>query len=106
MVKKSKNLKRRRCRRRQRKQLERMALEVAEMRQDIQQLRATDESHKGSIKTLFLSLGDTDFLAEKLQEKIQQQSTMLSVYQQTCSAVLAGFSEALKNISTLCYTTK
>ena len=106
MVKKTKNLKRRRCQRRQRQKLERVVLELAEMRQDIQQLRATEESHKGSIKTLFLSLGDTDFIAEKLQVKVEQQSTMLSVYQQTCSTVLAGFSEALKNISTLCYTTK
>ncbi|CAF4169633.1 unnamed protein product, partial [Rotaria magnacalcarata] len=69
MVKKSKNLKRRRFRRRQRQQLERVVLELAEMRQDIQQLRATEESHNGSIKTLFLSLGDTDFVAQKLQVK-------------------------------------
>ncbi|CAF4170373.1 unnamed protein product, partial [Rotaria magnacalcarata] len=69
MVKKSKNLKRRRCRRRQRQQLERMVSKLAEMRQHIQQLRATEESHNGSIKTLFLSLGDTDFVAQKLQVK-------------------------------------
>jgi hypothetical protein len=106
MVKKNNNMKRRRCRRRQRQQLERVVLELTEMRQNIQQLRATEESHNGSMKTLFLSLGDTNFVAEKLQVKVEKQFTMLSVYQLTCSTVLAGFSEALKNISTLCYTKK
>ncbi|CAF4119925.1 unnamed protein product [Rotaria magnacalcarata] len=72
MVKKTKNLKRRRYRRRQRQQLKRVVLELTEMRQDIQQLRATEEGHNGLIKTLFLSLGDTDFVVQKLQVKVEQ----------------------------------
>ncbi|CAF3289128.1 unnamed protein product [Rotaria socialis] len=80
MVKKNNNMKRRRCRRRQRQQLERMVLELTEMRQDIQQLRATEESHNGSIKTLFLSLGDTDFVAEKLQVKTASTTSLASIW--------------------------
>ena len=83
-----------------------MVLKLAQMQEDVKQLRAAQLSHEGSIKTLFLCAGESDYAVERLQAKVEEHSSMLSLYQQTCSTVLTGFSDALRSISQLCFVKK
>ena len=96
-------MKRRRCRHRHRQQQQYQLLiaELAHMRNAIDELHSTQQSHDGSIKSLFLVNGDTDYTVQRLQVKVEEHSSVLSPHQQASNAVLANLSGALKNISNL-----